>query len=184
MSDNSRNSSLKNQRIRIVAQCLIERKKESEIQECIFKETGNQVSLRTIYRDRKQINREATQFFYLLARDNDEYNQKLKNTIDSLEETLSSLKRMYKESTDILTKIKLGDLLLKYEKEVYEYYRFLPVVSSATQIKLDSADEMKEKWKLIMKDLNINLGIWKIGCNVHRVTDGLEMRIFLEITEN
>ena len=136
MSDKSRNSSSKNQRIRIVTQCLIERKKESEIQECIFKETGNQVSLRTIYRDRKQISREATQFFYLLAKDNDEYNQKLKNTIDSLEETLSSLKRMYKESTDVSTKIKLGDLLLKYEKEVYEYYRFLPVVSSATQIEI------------------------------------------------
>ena len=145
MSDKSRNSSSKNQRIRIVTQCLIERKKESEIQLCILKETGNQVSLRTIYRDRKQIGREATQFFYLLAKDNDEYNQKLKNTIDSLEETLSSLKRMYKESTDVLIKIKLGELILKYEKEVYEYYRFLPVVSSAAQIKLDSDDEMKRK---------------------------------------
>jgi nicotinic acid mononucleotide adenylyltransferase len=104
MSDNK--SFFKRQRIRFVTQCLIERKKELEIQEYIYKETGSQVSLRTIYRDRKQINSQATQFFFLLAKDNDEYNQKLKNTIDSLEETLCDLKRIYKESTDILTKLK------------------------------------------------------------------------------
>ena len=120
---------LRNQRRWLISKYIIERKDDLEIQEHIFNETGSQVSLRTIRRDRRQISAEATKFFYLLAKDNHEYNLKLKITIDSLESTLSDLKQEYNNSTDITIKLKLADSLLKYEKEVFEYHKYLPTIN-------------------------------------------------------
>lgn len=120
---------LRNQRRRLISKYIIERRDDLEIQEHIYNETGSQVSLRTIRRDRRQIREEATKFFYLLAKDNHEYNLKLKITIDSLESTLSDLKQEYNNSTDIAIKLKLADSLLKYEKEVFEYYKYLPTIN-------------------------------------------------------
>ncbi len=65
----------------------------------------------------------------MLAKDNHEYNSKLKITLDSLESTLSDLKKEYNKSTDIITKLKITDSLLKYEKEVFEYYKYLPTIN-------------------------------------------------------
>ena len=128
MSDKNNKLLSKKQRIRLVSKCLLERRKELEIQEYIYNETGYQVSLRTIYRDRKQINEEATQYFYTLAKDNHEYNFKLKITIDSLESMLSDLRKEYNKATNIFAKLKIADSMLRYEKEVYEYYKFLPAL--------------------------------------------------------
>ena len=120
---------LRNQRRRLISKYIIERRDDLEIQEHIYNETGSQVSLRTIRRDRRQISVEATKFFYLLAKDNHEYNSKLKITLDSLESTLSDLKKEYNKATDIITKLKIADSLLKYEKEVFEYYKYLPTIN-------------------------------------------------------
>ena len=120
---------LRNQRRRLISKYIIERRVDLEIQEHIYNETGSQVSLRTIRRDRRQISVEATKFFYLLAKDNHEYNSKLKITLDSLESTLSDLKKEYNKATDIITKLKIADSLLKYEKEVFEYYKYLPTIN-------------------------------------------------------
>ena len=89
--------------------------------------TNKQVSIRTIERDRNQTKAEASKFFYLLAKDNHEYNFKLKITIDSLEDTLSDLKKEYKSASNIIAKLRIADSMLKHEKAVYEYYKFLPM---------------------------------------------------------
>ena len=83
----------------------------------------------TIEHDKRRISEQATKFFYLLAKDDHEYNSKLKITLDSLESTLSDLKQEYNNSTDITIKLKLADSLLKYEKEVFENYKYLPTIN-------------------------------------------------------
>lgn len=119
----------KSKRQQLVAQCLIDRLTEVETQKYIYDHTNNQVSISTIERDKRRISEQATKFFYLLAKDNHEYNSKLKITLDSLESTLSDLKQEYNNSTDITIKLKLADSLLKYEKEVFEYYKYLPTIN-------------------------------------------------------
>ena len=119
----------KSKRQQLVAQCLIDRLTEVETQKYIYDHTNNQVSIGTIERDKRRISEQATRFFYLLAKDNHEYNSKLKITLDSLESTLSDLKQEYNNSTDITIKLKLADSLLKYEKEVFEYYKYLPTIN-------------------------------------------------------
>jgi hypothetical protein len=119
----------KSKRQQLVAQCLIDRLTEVETQKYIYDHTNNQVSISTIERDKRRISEQATKFFYLLAKDNHEYNSKLKITLDSLESTLSDLKKEYNKSTDIITKLKITDSLLKYEKEVFEYYKYLPTIN-------------------------------------------------------
>jgi hypothetical protein len=119
----------KSKRQQLVAQCLIDRFTEVETQKYIYDHTNNQVSISTIERDKRRISEQATRFFYLLAKDNHEYNSKLKITLDSLESTLSDLKKEYNKSTDIITKLKITDSLLKYEKEVFEYYKYLPTIN-------------------------------------------------------
>ena len=41
----------------------------------------------------------------------------------------SDLKKEYNKTTDIITKLKIADSMLRYEKEVYEYYKFLPSIN-------------------------------------------------------
>ena len=48
---------------------------------------------------------------------------KLKNTIDSLESILSDLRKEYNKATDIITKLKIADSMLRYEKE-FTYEQF------------------------------------------------------------
>ena len=119
----------KSKRRQLISQCLIDRYTIEETRDYIFKQTNRMVGRRTIIRDKKELGEEATKFFYLLAKDNHEYNQKLKITLDSLESTLSDLKQEYNNSTDITIKLKLADSLLKYEKEVFEYYKYLPTIN-------------------------------------------------------
>ena len=119
----------KSKRQQLVAQCLIDRLTGVETQKYIYDHTNNQVSISTIERDKRRISEQATRFFYLLAKDNHEYNSKLKITLDSLESTLSDLKKEYNKSTDIITKLKITDSLLKYEKEVFEYHKYLPTIN-------------------------------------------------------
>jgi hypothetical protein len=118
----------KSKRQQLVAQCLIDRLTEVETQKYIYDHTNNQVSISTIERDIRRISEQATKFFYLLAKDNHEYNSKLKITIDSLESMLSDLRKEYNKATNIFAKLKIADSMLRYEKEVYEYYKFLPAL--------------------------------------------------------
>ena len=102
----------KSKRQQLVAQCLIDRLTEVETQ-YIYDHTNNEVSISTIERDKRRISEQATKFFYLLAKDNHEYNSKLKITLDSLESTLSDLKKEYNKATNIFAKLKIADSMLR-----------------------------------------------------------------------
>ena len=129
----------KKDRIRLINQYIIERKSDLEIQKIIYETTGNTISTRTLRRDKVKLRKDATTFFFLLAKDNDQYNHKLKITIDSMEQTMADLKREYNQVTEIYTKLKISEQLLKYEKEIYEYYKFLPMLNSGVEGGRDSA---------------------------------------------
>lgn len=47
----------------------------------------------------------------------------VKNTIDSLESMLSDRRKEYNKATDIITKLKIADSMLRYEKE-FTYEQF------------------------------------------------------------
>jgi hypothetical protein len=52
-------------------------------------------------------------FFYVLAKDNDEYNLKLKTSVDSMKQTLSSLKKMFNESSNVAERAKIAEVFVK-----------------------------------------------------------------------
>ena len=133
MSNRSLNLSKKD-RIRLVHKYVTQRKTDFEIQDSIYQTTGDKVTVRTITRDKLQLKKDATTFFFLLAKDNDEYNHKLKVTIDSMESKMADLNSEYNNASDIFVKLKISEQLLKYEKEIYEYYKFLPMLNSGNNI--------------------------------------------------
>lgn len=135
----------KEKRQRLITECLIDRCTVEQTIDYVFKRTNRLIGNKTIQRGKKEINKQATKFFYLLAKDNDEYSHKLKLTIDNLEETLSDLTKEYKNSTDINTKLKIAELRLRYEKEVYEYYKFLPITANILQNQSDRDNQSKRE---------------------------------------
>ena len=90
----------KSKRREFVMKCLIDRYTVEQTRDYIYQQTDTWITTRTIDRDRDYIKSEASKFFYVLAKDNDEYNLKLKTTVDSMEQTLSSLKQMFNNSSD------------------------------------------------------------------------------------
>ena len=173
----------KSKRRQLISQCLLDRYTIEETRDYIFKHTNRMVGRRTIIRDKKELGEEATKFFYLLAKDNHEYNQKLKITLDSLESTLSDLKQEYNNSTDITIKLKLADSLLKYEKEVFEYYKYLPTINQLepepeytnTNTSAESAGPISTQQTEELYGLEFHPGIITTGPNVVNVKDGLKL---------
>jgi len=135
----------KEERLRVVNQGLIDRLEVSQIRDLVEKELGRGFTKRTIERDIKELGEKATRFFFLLAKDNDYYNQKLRITIDSLEETLSDLKKEYKNTVSYQMKPKLAEAILHYEREIYEYYKFLPMLKQPGAAPLEESTEPQEE---------------------------------------
>ena len=69
-------------------------------------------------------------------------NKKLQLTI--LEETLCDLTKEYKCSSDINIK-KIAEIRLRYEKEIYEYYKFLPMNAKLLECQSDRNNESRQK---------------------------------------
>ena len=135
----------KEERQQLITECLINRYTVEQTIDYVFKRTNRLIGSKTIQRDKKEINKQATKFFYLLAKDNDEYSHKLKLTIDNLEDTLADLTKEYKNSSDINIKLKIAELRLRYEKEVYEYYKFLPMTASMLQNQSERDNQSKRE---------------------------------------
>ena len=70
----------KSKRREFVMKCLIDRYTVEQTRDYIYQQTDTWITTRTIDRDRDYIKSEASKFFYVLAKDNDEYNLKLKTT--------------------------------------------------------------------------------------------------------
>ena len=122
------------------------------------------VATKTIERDRKELAEQATKFFYLLAKDNHEYNFKLKITIDSLESILCDLKKEYKLLTNIIASLKIADSMLRYEKGSL---RILQVPPMAHQLEPEPEYTSASAESALVSTITIDRRIvWSRSCSL------------------
>jgi len=87
---------------------------------------GTKLSIPTITRFRDIIKKEAREYFFLLARDNDEYLLQFKTRIAAHEKLLLSHWNDFEATNNILIKLKISEQIIKIEKQLDDWYRLLP----------------------------------------------------------
>lgn len=103
----------KSKRREFVMRRFIDRYTVEQTRDYIY-QTNTSIITWTIDRDRDYIKSEASKFFYVLAKDNnDEYNLKLKTSVDSMKQTLSSLKKMFNEPSNVAERAKIAEVFVK-----------------------------------------------------------------------